>query len=308
MGLNINKQDRKESNISPKEELELKIKNRFSWLIIGSVSIFVVGIMYAFIFGNIEIDFITIVTLAIAFFSIYLSALFYFKATEQSNNFYDRSFNHTRQIQVLLSQMEGKFNKSLDILEKGNETIREKIDTVNGFEYLGNANSNIQGVEQRKERFLEDTLFSKLEMSLEEKQTVMQELHKLEKEKSLLQYQLNEILDNTTLKNERNTTNSRHNRDELLKWFQNKKGPNSYPGTIYEIIYEKGPANIINMPDEKLRDFLRVELLSSLELDKNDENILLETFINLGFVDEKTKDISNELIRHIKQECEIFLD
>lgn len=307
MGLKINEQDRKEVNISPKEELELKIKNRFSWLIIGSVTIFIIGIMYTFIFETIIIDFITVVTLVIAFFSIYLSALFYFKATEQSNNFYDRSFNHTKQIQVLLSQMEGKFNKSLDVLEKGNETIREKIETANSFEYLGHANSNIKGIEQRKERFLEDNIFSKLEMSREEKEVIMQELHKLEKEKSLLQYQLNEILESTTLKDKHNTSHTK-DREEIIRWYQAKKGTHSFPGAFHDLIYKVDPQNIVNMPPEKLRNFLRIELLNTSEPEDNYKNTILKAFINLGYVDEKTNDISDELIKHIKQEAEMFIE
>src|SRR5690625_6883604 len=74
------------NKLQKKKELDLKIRNRFSWLIIGSVSIIVIGTMYAFIFEDLQINFITLVTLIIAFFSIYLSSLFYFKTTEQSKD------------------------------------------------------------------------------------------------------------------------------------------------------------------------------------------------------------------------------
>ena len=302
--------NQKESSISAKEELELKIKNRFSWLIIGSVSISVIGIMYAFIFEAINIDFITIVTLVIAFFSIYLSALFYFKATEQSNSFYDRSFNHTKQIQVLLSQMEGKFNKSLDVLEKGNETIRATIETGKGIEYLGKANSDIEGLEKRKERFLEDSIFSKIQLSIEEKEKIKDELKKLEKEKSLLQYQLNEILDDTNLRNRnahsihvKNKKAHRSFRQSHVK-SNTKEKFNSHNGFFRDIILKEGPENILNMSRENLKVFLNKKLLGPLEFaDPEEKEILLNTFKNLGFIDEKTNAITDTFITHFVEEA-----
>src|SRR5699024_1590193 len=276
-----------ESNkLHRKEEMDLKIRNRFSWLIIGSVSIIVISIMYAFIFEGLQIDLITLVTLIIAFFSIYLSSLFYFKTTEQSNQFYDRSFNHTREIQILLSQMEGKFNKSLDVLEKGNETIREIIENGKSFKYLGEANSHIQILEKKKEEFLEDKVFSKYEMTQEEKENIMQELHKLEKKKSVLQYQLNELLEVTNLDSKFNQlSNKDYNREELIKWYQNKKGSNSFTSTIYEIIYNVGPETILNMSNQKLKKLLRTEVLSLENLDKENKHVILNALINIGFVD-----------------------
>lgn len=297
------------NKLQKKEELDLKIRNRFSWLIIGSVSIIVIGTMYAFIFEDLQINFITLVTLIIAFFSIYLSSLFYFKTTEQSNQFYDRSFNHTRQIQVLLSQMEGKFNKSLDVLERGNETIREKIEDGKGLKYLGEANSNIQVLEKRKEKLLEDRVFSKFEMTQEEKENIMQELHKLEKERSLLQYQLNELLEKTDLENELNQlSNENYNNEDLKKWYQNKKGSNSFPGAIYEIIYNVGPEDILNMSNQKLKELLRGEFLSLEKLDKDNKYIILNALINIGFVDEETNDISDELLKYMRKEAMVFLE
>src|SRR5699024_1261817 len=214
-----------------------------------------------------------------------------------------------REIQILLSQMEGKFNKSLDVLEKGNETIREKIENGKSFKYLGEANSHIQILEKKKEEFLEDKVFSKYEMTQEEKENIMQELHKLEKKKSVLQYQLNELLEVTNLDSKFNQlSNKDYNREELIKWYQNKKGSNSFPGTIYEIIYNVGPETILNMSNQKLKKLLRTEVLSLENLDKENKHVILNALINIGFVDEETNDISEELLKYIRKEARGFLE
>lgn len=298
------------NNSSKREELNLKIKNRYSWLIIGSISIVIVGTMYAFIFKDIKIGISSLISILLAFFSIYLSSLFYFKTTEQSNQFYDSTYKYTKDIHVLLSQMEGKFNKSLEVLEKGNETIRKRMEGNNEyFDYLGKTNSSIQSIANKKDELLESRLFSKLKMSEKEKEDIKQELHNLEKEKSVLQYQLNELVEETDLNTKSSQLpNKKHSYEDIKKWYQNKKGENSFPGAIYEIIYDQGPENILNMPKEQLRNLLKQEILNPYEqIDEDNKNIIFKTFINIGFIDEKTNDISEELLHYIKEEAKEFI-
>lgn len=311
MRADIKNRDYSEPNDSHKKELDLKIKNRFSWLIIGSVSIVIVGTMYAFIFKGIKIDISSLISILLAFFSIYLSSLFYFKTTEQSNQFYDRTYKYTKDINVLLSQMEGKFNKSLEVLEKGNETIREKMEGNNEyFNYLGQTNSSIQSVEHKKDELLENKLFSKLKMSEKQKEDIKQDLYNLEKEKSVLQYQLNELIEEKDLSTKSSQLlNKKHSYENIKKWYQNKKGENSFPGVIYEIIYNEGPENILNMSREQLRNLLRQEILDPYEqIDENNKNIIFKSFINIGFLDEKTNDISTELLQYIREEAKEFIE
>ncbi|TCJ00020.1 hypothetical protein, partial [Cytobacillus praedii] len=72
------------------ENFKNKLKNRYSWLIIGSISSIVAVssfvVVYNVIAGEkINIDVATVLSTMLAFFSIFLSSFFYFKATEQSN-------------------------------------------------------------------------------------------------------------------------------------------------------------------------------------------------------------------------------
>lgn len=84
----------------------------------------------------------------IAFFAIFLSVLFYFKSTEQSNQFYNNIFSFTKDTSVLLAEMkkgighlenevykghsvsEEEKNKEQEKLEKENKDISEKKDKI----------------------------------------------------------------------------------------------------------------------------------------------------------------------------------
>lgn len=294
-----------------KLKLDLKIKNRYSWLIISIVSITTVGTMYAFIFEGIKINIISLISILLAFFSIYLASLFYFKATEQSNQFYDRTFRYTKDIHVLLSQMDGKFNKSLDVLEKGNETIREKVE--NSSEYynsLQQTNSYIESVKHKKDELLEKELFSKLKIPEKEKEDIKQELYNLEKERSVLQYQLSELIEEKDLNTiSSQSFNKKNNRENMKKWYQNKRGKNSFPGTIHEIIYNVGPEEILNMTSSQLKELLRQVILNPFnQIDEGTKKTILKSFVNIGFLDEKTNDISAELLQKIIKEAKEFIE
>lgn len=301
-----------------KEDLELKIKNRYSWLITISILIAIISIVYVLFFKNINVSIDSLVSVLLAFFSIYLSALFYFKATEQSNQFYDRTYEYTKDINVLLSKMEGKFNKSLDIIEKGNDSIREKME--GSFDSLGKTNRSIEAIDDKKDTFLEEQLFSKLKLSEEEKLSIRKKLNNLENEKVLLQYQLNELLKENeyeikTKSNELN--NSKQRRENIVKWYQDKHGKNSFPGVIQEMIYDYGAQNILRMSDEKLRKILRKIIIqpnskinrnNHEKLEKEINDTIFKTLINMGYVDEKTNDISTGLIDHVRNEAKTYLD
>lgn len=306
--------DPEKKNIS-----ELKIKNKYFWLISFNSTIIVLASTYAILFTDVSFSITTLVSVLLAFFSIYLSALFYFKATEQSNQFYDNTYKQTKDIHVLLSEMEGKFKKSLDVIEKGNDTIREKISIRPGYyQDLHEANHSIENIDNKRKEFLEEELFSKLQISEEEKEKISSKLAQLEKEKSILQYELNRLfeseeIDISTTKHK--AANRVHNYTDIVKWHQKYNGSKSYPGTFHEAIYKIGPRNILTMTTEELRAALREEYLLSTGLDSfdNEDNVddikdlILTTLINSGFVDENTNDISTELVLRTKEDAKKYV-
>lgn len=119
-----------------KEKNEL-IKERESWLKIAVIAFFslVIGIplfwnlitgKLTFDFGNLNFE--SLLTVIISFFAILLSVLFYFKATESSNHFYNNSYTFTKDISETLRGIEAGFGEKLKNIDKGYEDFRRSFE------------------------------------------------------------------------------------------------------------------------------------------------------------------------------------
>jgi hypothetical protein len=134
------------------------------------------------------LDFPTLLSLLLAFFSVGLSALFYFKATETSNNFYDNTHKFTRDIAQLLAKMESGFGERLKHLDEGYSSVRDYIQT-NGSSYSSDE-SKIKIEEEKelakktiKERdAIINDLLEKAHLEGEEKEKVIEQLNEKELE------------------------------------------------------------------------------------------------------------------------------
>ncbi len=76
---------------------------------------------------TITIDFQTLLSLLLALFSVGLSALFYFKATDTSNAFYDNTYKFTKDIAELLIKIESGFGERLRHLDEGYSSMRNYL-------------------------------------------------------------------------------------------------------------------------------------------------------------------------------------
>ncbi len=94
---------------------------------------------YKIVFSDFALDTATLLSLLLAFFSIGLSALFYFKATETSNAFYDNTFKYTKDIANLLTKIDSGFGERLDSLKDNYTTMYSSMQ--NNF---GLSNSDIE--------------------------------------------------------------------------------------------------------------------------------------------------------------------
>lgn len=65
---------------------------------------------------NTDFSFDSILSLLLAFFSIFISIFFYFKADETSTNFYKSSYNFMKDISVTLGKIEERFGEKLNSL------------------------------------------------------------------------------------------------------------------------------------------------------------------------------------------------
>ncbi len=114
-----------------------KIKEREFWLKLGVVVFFslVIGIplFWHLITGNFEINISdlkleSILTILISFFAILLSVLFYFKANDSSNQFYNNSYTFTKDISETLRGIEAGFGEKLRNIDKGYEDFRKSFE------------------------------------------------------------------------------------------------------------------------------------------------------------------------------------
>ncbi|MBS4204027.1 hypothetical protein [Lederbergia citrea] len=202
-----------------------KIKNRNSWLLVFVVVVFTISIsaiiVSKFIINDesINLDLATILSTLLAFFSIYLSATFYFKATEQSNNFYDRSYNHTKDIAESLSNMRGEFGKSLNFLEKNSDAMNQRFDSI-PWKKISETEKKLEAVEKEKE----DSIMKILEEAGVEKSKQAEYIQKLsEQEKHI---------------------NNLNNELNILKHTNNAK--DYITNYLIKYIYEIGPNKLID--------------------------------------------------------------
>ncbi|WP_376694603.1 hypothetical protein [Wenzhouxiangella sp. EGI_FJ10409] len=78
---------------------------------------------------DLTVDFPMLLSLLLALFSVGLASLFYFKATETSNTFYDNTYKFTRDITTLLSKIESGFGERLRNLDEGYSSLRDSFQT-----------------------------------------------------------------------------------------------------------------------------------------------------------------------------------
>ncbi|KAA8787542.1 hypothetical protein EC604_27290 [Paenibacillus amylolyticus] len=148
-----------------------------------------------------------IISLALALFSVGLSALFYFKANEASNQFYNNTYQFTKDISEKIGRIEERFGKDLDNIDKNYSRMLDRIDRLPITETIQKeieqkTDSEKQIVEE-KERIIND-LIEKSSISQEEKEIITRQLHKKERELEAVKnqlYDLNNQLENTINKN-----------------------------------------------------------------------------------------------------------
>jgi hypothetical protein len=77
---------------------------------------------------DLKVDFPTLLSLLLALFSVGLAALFYFKATDTSNTFYDNTYKFTKDIAQLLTKIESGFGERLRHLDEGYASMRTSLE------------------------------------------------------------------------------------------------------------------------------------------------------------------------------------
>lgn len=150
---------------------------------------------------TLTIDFPTLLSLLLALFSVALSALFYFKATDTSNAFYDNTYKFTKDIAELLVKIESGFGERLRHLDEGYSSMRDYFQNsqhkhADGVE---KTKKKLETEEQEVEKVVAERneiirqLVERSQLQEEEKQRVLSELKDKEEELSKFQHEVNKL-------------------------------------------------------------------------------------------------------------------
>lgn len=141
------------------------------------------------------VDLPTLLSLLLALFSIALSALFYFKATDSSNAFYDNTYKFTKDIAELLVKIESGFGERLKNLDEGYSSMRNYLQNIphKAMENVENTKEKLESEKKEVEKVLAERnkivqkLIAESQLNQDEKEKILSQLK--EKEDALKQAQ-----------------------------------------------------------------------------------------------------------------------
>ena len=144
------------------------------------ISVIISGMIIALAFAGVivikiyestfQFDFSSFLSILLAFFSIGLSALFYFKASETSNKFYDNTYKFNQSVSNLLSAMDSGFNEKLQNLVNIGMITQNKIDKSISFDKNQNdiENTITDVVSKIKESSLDEEIKQQIDNAMKE--------------------------------------------------------------------------------------------------------------------------------------------
>ncbi len=196
------------ANISTKITTKETISIRNNWLKVGilsSLTITFIIKVWTLDLSNVfaAFDFSDLLSLFLAMFSISLAVLFYLKATDTSNVFYDNTYRFTKDVSEILGRLEAGFGEKLKHLGEeysGLKTAVENIpfDVNKAEQKIKEEQEQVQKVEEEKNNIILD-LANKAKLQEKEKEAIFKKLKEndfeLQTAKNELQY-LQERLDN----------------------------------------------------------------------------------------------------------------
>jgi len=138
-------------------------------------------------------------SLLLALFAILLSAMFYFKATESSNHFYDNTYKFTKELSELVGKLDVAVNKELQNVSKGYERLYEKVNGSNSSEHEKVSTEKIEIEKEKlnklnneKDKLIRE-LTQKAQMQKAELNKFVKELEDKNNKISLLSQNINEL-------------------------------------------------------------------------------------------------------------------
>lgn len=125
----------------------------------------------------------SLISFALAFFSIAMSVLFFFKTDETSKQFYQSSYNFMKDVSVTLGKIEERFGEKLNNLnDKVSHLTNEREKT----------NEKIENAEDEKQKMI-DELMNKAKYNEKEKEEFLKRLQEKDSELERLKQDINRI-------------------------------------------------------------------------------------------------------------------
>uniref|UniRef100_A6VSR1 Uncharacterized protein n=1 Tax=Marinomonas sp. (strain MWYL1) TaxID=400668 RepID=A6VSR1_MARMS len=178
--------DKQEEIKQPKEAVEKQGFNLWEWVKAISTLV-IVGVFSFKVYQTpiaLTVDFPTLLSLLLGFFSVGLAAMFYFKATDSSNAFYDNTNKFTKDISQLLAKIEAGFGERLKNIEDNGTSVSERIFQLAQKKQvledeIEEEESEVERVKAEKDKIIDD-LIQKADMTDEERSTFKKELQERE--------------------------------------------------------------------------------------------------------------------------------
>lgn len=148
-----------------------------------SLSGLIILVTLCLIFYKNEFSMESLISLLLAFFSIFISIFFYFKAAETSNQFYETSYDFMKDVSVTLGKIEERFGEKLN-------SLNDKMSHLSAVKE--EKTEELQTAEDEKQKLI-DELMDKAKLSEEQRDDYQRRLKERERDVEQLQSQLRKI-------------------------------------------------------------------------------------------------------------------
>lgn len=153
------------------------------FLIAGCLAMLILLVALCIIFYKNQFSFESLLSLMLAFFSIFISIFFYFKADETSNRFYETSYDFMKDVSVTLGKIEERFGEKLN-------SLNDKITNLSVEKE--EKKEELQTVEDEKQKVINE-LLDKAKLDASQKEAYLAKLRDKEAEAVSLRRQLADI-------------------------------------------------------------------------------------------------------------------
>lgn len=104
-----------------------------TWLI--RLAVFALVVVLAYRAATVQLNFtdlrvVDLLSLLLGLFAVVLSAMFYFKATDTSNRFYDNTYHFTKDISEKIGRLEERFGQAMEHLHEGYTGIQRRFEQL----------------------------------------------------------------------------------------------------------------------------------------------------------------------------------